>query len=122
MKPCSRPSVLRLAMFLLVTIIVSCVPLQAYAAQIAASIEYDAAPRPAGLPDDMQAEPGASLKFLAIKTIDDVRLDAALWQSDNATPGRATIIVQVHGSGGNLSELSLRAVARARCRRRDTRR
>jgi alpha-beta hydrolase superfamily lysophospholipase len=113
MKPCSCPSVLRLALFLLVTIIASYAPPQAYAAQIAASIEYDAAPRPAGLPDDMQAQPGASLKFLAIKTIDGVKLDAALWQSDKATPGRATMIVQVHGSGGNLSELPLRAVARA---------
>jgi hypothetical protein len=42
----------------------------AEAAQIAASIEFDAAPRPPGLPEDMQPLPGASLKFLSIKAID----------------------------------------------------
>ena len=33
-------------------------------AQIVASIEYETASPPAGLPDDMQALPGASLRFL----------------------------------------------------------
>jgi pimeloyl-ACP methyl ester carboxylesterase len=83
------------------------------AAQVAASIEFDVAPRPAGLPDDMQALPGASLKFLSIKAIDGFKIDAALWQPDNAQPDRTTMIVQVHGSGSNLAELPLRAVARA---------
>ncbi len=85
----------------------------AAAAQVAASIEFDAAPRPAGLPGDMQALPGASLKFLSIKAIDGSKIDAALWQPDNAQPDRTTMIVQVHGSGSNLAELPLRAVARA---------
>ena len=31
-------------------------------AQIAASIEYEDAPPPGGLPDDMQAPPGVSLR------------------------------------------------------------
>src|SRR5215470_663424 len=83
------------------------------AAQVAASIEFDAAPRPAGLPEDMQPLPGASLKFLAIKAIDGSKVDAALWQPDNVPPSRATMIVQVHGSGSNLAEQPLRAVARA---------
>jgi pimeloyl-ACP methyl ester carboxylesterase len=82
-------------------------------AQIAASIEFDAAPRPAGLPEDMQPLPGASLKFLSIKAIDGFKVDAALWQPDGVPPGRSTILVQVHGSGSNLAELPLRAVARA---------
>ncbi len=85
----------------------------AAAAQVAASIEFDAAPRPAGLPDDMQALPGASLKFLSIKAIDGFKIDAALWQPDNTRPDRTTMIVQVHGSGSNFAELPLRAVARA---------
>jgi pimeloyl-ACP methyl ester carboxylesterase len=82
-------------------------------AQIAASIEFDAAPRPAGLPEDMQPLPGASLKFLSIKAIDGFKVDAALWQPDGVPPDRSTILVQVHGSGSNLAELPLRAVARA---------
>jgi hypothetical protein len=36
-------------------------------AQIAASIEYEAARPPDGLPDDMEPLPGASLQFLSIK-------------------------------------------------------
>jgi pimeloyl-ACP methyl ester carboxylesterase len=85
----------------------------AAAAQVAASIEFDAASRPAGLPGDMQALPGASLKFLSIKAIDGFKVDAALWQPVDAQPDRTTMIVQVHGSGSNLAELPLRAVARA---------
>jgi alpha-beta hydrolase superfamily lysophospholipase len=113
MKSRSLPSALRFAFLLFVTAAAGLTPLRAGAAQIAASIEFDAAPRPSGLPDDMQPQPGASLKFLAIKTIDGVKLDAALWQPDKVQPSRATMIVQVHGSGSNLAELPLRAVARA---------
>jgi pimeloyl-ACP methyl ester carboxylesterase len=104
---------LHLALFLLVGSSTSFIPPSAGAAQVAASIAFDAAPRPAGLPDDMQPLSGASLKFLAIKAIDGFKIDAALWQPDNVPPGRATMIVQVHGSGSNLAELPLRAVARA---------
>jgi pimeloyl-ACP methyl ester carboxylesterase len=82
-------------------------------AQIAAIIEYDAAPPPAGLPDDMQPLPGASLRFLSIKAIDGFKVQAALWQPENKPPAETTMIVEVHGSGGNLSSLPLRAVARA---------
>ena len=82
-------------------------------AQSAASIEYETAPPPAGLPGDMQALSGASLRFLSIKTIDAFKVQAALWQPDNKPPADTTIIVQVHGSGGNLSSLPLRAIARA---------
>ena len=34
-------------------------------------------PRPAGLPDDLQALPGASLRFLSIKAIDGFKIEAA---------------------------------------------
>jgi pimeloyl-ACP methyl ester carboxylesterase len=110
-----HPDCLRfcLAVFLFVIVAAGCAPPPAGAAQVAASIEFDAAPRPAGLPEDMQPLPGASLKFLAIKAIDGSKIDAALWQPDNVPPSRATVIVQVHGSGSNLAELPLRAVARA---------
>jgi len=82
-------------------------------AQIAASIEYETAPSPAGLPDDMQALPGASLRFLSIKAIDGFKVQAALWQPEAKPPVDTTVIVQVHGSGGNLSSFPLRAIARA---------
>jgi alpha-beta hydrolase superfamily lysophospholipase len=81
-------------------------------AQMAASIEYEAAPPPDGLPDDMQPLPGASLRSLSIKAIDGFKVQAALWQPENKPPVDATIIVQVHGSGGNLASLPLRAIAR----------
>jgi pimeloyl-ACP methyl ester carboxylesterase len=82
-------------------------------AQIAASIEYEAARPPDGLPEDMQALPGASLRYLAIKAVDGFKIQAALWQPDNKPPAETTIIVQVHGSGGNLASLPLRVIARA---------
>jgi pimeloyl-ACP methyl ester carboxylesterase len=80
--------------------------------QTAASIDYEAVPTPADLPDDMQPFPGASLRFLSIKTIDGFKVQAALWQPEHKPPSETTIIVGVHGSGGNLASLPLRATAR----------
>jgi acetyl esterase/lipase len=82
-------------------------------ARIAASIEYEAAHPPDGLPDGMEPLPGASLRFLSIKAIDGFKIQAALWQPENKPPAETTIIVQVHGSGGNLASLPLRVIARA---------
>ena len=82
-------------------------------AQIAASIEYEAARPPDGLPDDMKPLPGASLRFLSIKAIDGFKIQAALWQPEGIPPTDVTIIVQVHGSGGNLASLPLRVIGRA---------
>jgi pimeloyl-ACP methyl ester carboxylesterase len=81
-------------------------------AQLAASIEYETVTRPAGLPDDMRALPGASLQFLSIKAIDRFAVQAALWQPENKKAADTTIIVQVHGSGGNLASFPVRAIAR----------
>ena len=81
--------------------------------QIVASIEYEAARPPDGLPDDMEPLPGASLRYLAIKAIDGFIVQAALWQPENKPAAERTIIVQVHGSGGNLASLPLRVIARA---------
>jgi alpha-beta hydrolase superfamily lysophospholipase len=82
-------------------------------AQIAASVECEAARPPDDLPDDMQALPGATLRFLSIKAIDGFEIQAALWQPDNKPPTDTSIILQVHGSGGNLASLPLRVIARA---------
>ena len=82
-------------------------------AQIAASIEYETTSLPAGLPDEMQVLPGASLRFLSIKAIDGFKVQSALWQPENKPPAETTIIVQVHGSAGNLASLPLRVIARA---------
>jgi pimeloyl-ACP methyl ester carboxylesterase len=83
------------------------------AAQIAASIAYADVPRPDGLPDDMHPLPGAGLRFLSLTAIDGSAVPAALWQPTGKPPEETTILVQVHGSGGNFAELPLRATARA---------
>jgi pimeloyl-ACP methyl ester carboxylesterase len=82
-------------------------------AEIVASIEYEDTSPPDGLPDDMQPLPGAALRFLSIKAIDGFKIQTALWQPDHNPPAETTIIVQVHGSGGNLASLPLRVIARA---------
>ena len=83
------------------------------AAQVTASIKYEIIPRPAGLPHSMRALRGAELQFLSIKAIDGFKVQAALWEPENKPPADATMIVQVHGSGGNLASLPLRAPAEA---------
>jgi predicted alpha/beta-fold hydrolase len=82
-------------------------------ARIAASIEHEDAPLPDGFPEDMEPLPGASLRFLSIKALDGFIVQAALWQPENNPTAETTIIVQVHGSGGNLASLPLRVIARA---------
>src|SRR5215471_1380809 len=80
---------------------------------VASSIAFEETSRPGGLPDDMQPLPGAGLRFLSISAIDGFRIAAALWQP-LAKPASATpLLVQVHGSGGNLASVQLRATARA---------
>jgi len=59
----------------------------------------------------MQPLPGVGLRFLSISAIDGFRIAAALWQP-LAKPA-TTLVVQVHGSGGNFASLPLRATARA---------
>jgi pimeloyl-ACP methyl ester carboxylesterase len=83
------------------------------AAQVAASIEYTVVPRPQNLPAEMAPLPGATLRFLSIKTLDGYTMQAALWQAEGKAPAATTIFVQVHGSGANFTELPLRAIARA---------
>ena len=73
------------------------------AAQLAASIEYETIARPADVPGDLQPLPGASLRFLSIKAIDGFLVQAALWQPEAKAPAETTLIVMVHGSGGNYA-------------------
>jgi len=89
-------------------------------AQIAASVEYDPIPRPAALPDHMQALPGASLGYLSISATDGFKVQAALWQPENNQRADTTIIIGVHGNGGNLASLPLQR-SLVLCRPRDTR-
>src|SRR5262249_5597951 len=71
-------------------------------AERAAGVDYDFIDRPANLPADFQASPGTNLRFLAIKAIDGFRVDAALWQPEANSPSSTTLIVGVHGFGGNF--------------------
>ena len=81
-------------------------------AHIAASISYEETPRPQGLPGDLQASPDVSLRFLSINAIDRFKVVAALWQPRAKPAVRTTLLVQVHGSGGNLASVQMRATAR----------
>jgi Serine aminopeptidase, S33 len=73
------------------------------AAQTAGAIEYELVARPAGLPADFAAPAGATLEFLAIKTLDGVRVDAALWRPAGKAAADTTLVIAVHGSGGNYA-------------------
>jgi len=72
-------------------------------AERAASIDYDFVDRPANLPDAFSVSTGSVPRFLAIKAIDGFRVDAALWQPLDKPVAATTLIVGVHGSGGNFS-------------------
>ena len=74
-------------------------------AETAASIEYNFHDRARQCAGRVQPPPGgANLRFLAIKAIDGFRVDAALWQPDGKAPDATTLVVAVHGSGGNFVE------------------
>ena len=68
----------------------------------AAGIDYELAGRPGWLPASVTAPDGVDLKFLAIHTVDDFRVDAALWQPKGAAPEATPLVINVHGSGGNF--------------------
>jgi len=81
-------------------------------ARVAASITYEETPRPEGLPNELQPLPDVRLRFLSISTIDGSKVAAALWQPLAKPAESTTLLVQVHGSGGNLASVQLRATAR----------
>src|SRR6266700_78163 len=82
-------------------------------AERAASIEYDVVGRPANLSPAFDAPAGATLSFLAIKAIDGYRVDAALWQPGDKVAAATTLLVGVHGSGGNFSRPPMNLVSPA---------
>jgi pimeloyl-ACP methyl ester carboxylesterase len=81
-------------------------------AHVAASITYEETPRPEELPYDFQPLPDVRLRFLSISAIDGFKIAAALWQPLAKPAASTTLLVQVHGSGGNLASVQLRATAR----------
>jgi pimeloyl-ACP methyl ester carboxylesterase len=97
----NRTALRNLVCATLVGVCVIAAPLPSSARQIAARVEYDFIPRPAGLPDDFQPIAGTLLKFISIKAIDGFQIEAALWQPDAKQPADAPLIVMVHGSGGS---------------------
>lgn len=70
----------------------------------AASIAYEIVPRPADVPPQMQAGAEMALQFLAIGAIDGFRVDAALWHPTAKSAADATLVLQVHGSGGSYAK------------------
>jgi dienelactone hydrolase len=68
----------------------------------AAGVDYELVSRPGWLPASFTAPDGVDLQFLAIHTIDDYRMDAALWQPKGAAPEATPLVINVHGSGGNF--------------------
>lgn len=81
-------------------------------ANVVTSIAYEDAPRPPGLPDELQPLPGVELRFLSIRAIDGFKVAAALWQPQAKPAASTTLLVQIHGSGGNFASVQLRATAR----------
>jgi pimeloyl-ACP methyl ester carboxylesterase len=81
--------------------------------QIAAGIEYSEIERPGGLPNDYMASTGTALKFLSIKAIDGFVVQAALWRPDAKPPAATTLIVMVHGSGGNYARTPTSVLSRS---------
>lgn len=67
----------------------------------AAGITYRTVPRPDWVPDDFVAPSGVRQRFLAISAIDGFRVDAVLFEPRNRRPSETTLVLRVHGSGGN---------------------
>jgi pimeloyl-ACP methyl ester carboxylesterase len=109
----STPRIIPIAAALIAAVAIASLPAPAMSqAHVAAGITYEETPRPEGLPDDMQPLPGVGLRFLSIGAIDGFRIAAALWQPLAKPAASTTLLVQVHGSGGNFASLQLRATAR----------
>lgn len=73
-------------------------------AERAASIDYSYVDRDPALPSSFAASDDNTLRFLRITTLDQSVVDAALWQPKSSNPAQQTLIVSVHGSGGNYAK------------------
>jgi pimeloyl-ACP methyl ester carboxylesterase len=69
---------------------------------VVASISYQVVDRPALVPASFVAPDGVNLSFLSYTTIDAATNLAALVQPHTTQPADTTLIVYVHGSGGNF--------------------
>ena len=68
-------------------------------AERAAGIEYQFIARPTDVPAAYEASAGTSLRFLAIKAIDNSLVEAALWQPSDRPIDATPLVISVHGSG-----------------------
>jgi pimeloyl-ACP methyl ester carboxylesterase len=71
-------------------------------AVVVASIAYRLVDRPSQVPASFAAPVGVDLRFLAYTTIDGMTNLAALVQPGTSAPGDTTLLLYVHGSGGNF--------------------
>lgn len=55
------------------------------------------------MPADFTAPSGVQQDFLNIKAIDGFIVEAVIFQPQQVTPANTTIVIQVHGSGGNYA-------------------
>lgn len=66
-----------------------------------AAITYRTTPRPGWVPDDFVAPKNARQQFLTIDAIDGFKVDAVLFEPRDRKPSDTTLVLRVHGSGGN---------------------
>src|SRR5262245_54427030 len=80
-------------------------------AELAASIQYETVPAPAGLSSDFQPREGIGLKFLGIKAIDGSRVEAAWWQPEGSPLRRAkcmlTRLMRTSAGGNNVRAVAV---------------
>jgi pimeloyl-ACP methyl ester carboxylesterase len=69
---------------------------------VVASVSYQVVDRPAQVPASFTAPDGVDLSFLAYTAVDGTTNLAASVQPHTRAPGDTTLIVYVHGSGGNF--------------------
>jgi hypothetical protein len=75
---------------------------QADKGTVVASIAYQVIDRPAEVPASFAAPDGVQVQFLSYTAIDGVSDLAALVQPQGKAPRDTTLILYVHGSGGNF--------------------
>jgi len=69
----------------------------------AVSITYRDTPRPEGLPADFVPGDKNAVRFMTLTAIDGNEVPAALWTPKGTGPGQGTVVISVHGSGGDYS-------------------
>jgi pimeloyl-ACP methyl ester carboxylesterase len=101
------------AVIALLTLLVALAPANGFAQTasgagetMVASVGYRGIDRPAGAPAEFSAPDGVSMRFLSITAIDGVTNTAAVVQPQAAQPSTTPLIIHIHGSGGNLYEVT----------------